>query len=185
MEDSRFQLGEHLKRNNFFSGRVLRAEDFQAEQQYFLEKHRLHNRLLLGFGVVTGLEVSIDKSSKNERVIRVKPGMAIDCLGREIILSEFLEISVPACVDLKYVCIRYAEKETDPISVGDGDGPRNSKIEESFEIALERLNPTRGHRRRKSRWLSCDKPHAIPLARLKHMSSGCRVDGRYHRPAIG
>jgi len=185
MRDPQFQLAERPKRNNFFSGRLLTAEDFQAEQQYFLEKHRLHNRLLLGLGVVTGLEVSVDKRSKNERVIRVKPGMAIDCLGREIILIELLEISVPARADVKYVCIRYAEKETDPIPVGDGDGPRNSKIEESFEIVLERLNPTRGHRRRRSRWLSCGQPHAIPLARLKHASNGCRVDGRYHRPAIG
>jgi hypothetical protein len=182
MKDPRFQLGEYPKRNNYFFGRLLTAEDFQAEQQYFREKHRLHNRLLHGFGVVTGLEVSIDKRSKSKGVIRVRPGMAIDCVGREIILSEHLEISVPAGADVKYVCIRYAEKETDPIPVG--DGLRNSKIEESCEITFQGANPTRGHRRRKSRWLSCAQEHAIPLARLKHTSSGCRVDGRYHRPAI-
>jgi hypothetical protein len=185
MKDPRIQLGEHLKRNNFFSGRVLSAEDFQTEQQYSLEKHRLHNRLLVGLGVVTGLEVSIDNSAKGKNVIRIDPGLAIDCLGREIMVCERLEISVLACGDIKYVCIRYAEKETDPIPVGDGDSPRNSKIEESFEIVLERLNPTRGHSRRRSRRLSCGQHHAIPLAKLKHMSSGCRVDGRYHRPAIG
>jgi hypothetical protein len=185
MKDPRFQLGEYPKRNNFFFGRLLTAEDFQAEQKYFLEKHRLHNRLLVGFGVVTGLEVSTDNSAKDKNVIRVKPGMAIDCLGREIILSEHLEIRVPANADLKYFCIRYAEKETDPIPFGDADGLRNSKIEESCEITFQDANPTRGHRRRKSRWLTCAQDHAIPLARLKHTSSGWRVDGRYHRPAIG
>ena len=185
MKVSRFQPCDYPKRNNYFSGKLLTAEDFQTEQQYFLEKHRLHNRLLVGFGIVTGLEVSTDNSAKDKNVIRIDPGLAIDCLGREIMVCERLEISVLACADVKYICIGYAEKETDPIPVGDGDGPRNSKIEESFEIVLERLNPTRGHRRRRSRWLSCGQPHAIPLARLKHASNGCRVDGRYHRPAIG
>jgi hypothetical protein len=185
MKDPRIQLGEHPKRNNFFSGRVLSAEDFQAEQQYFLEKHRLHNRLLVGFGIVTGLEVSTDNSAKDKNMIRIDPGLAIDCLGREIMVCERLEINVPGNAETKYVCIRYAEEETDPIPVGDGDGPRNSKIEDSFEIVLERLNPTRGHSRRRSRCLSCDQHHAIPLAKLKHTSSGCRVDGRHHRPAIG
>jgi hypothetical protein len=185
MKDPRFQLGEYPKRNNYFFGKLLTAEDFQAEQQYFLEKHRLHNRLLVGFGVVTGLEVSTDHSSKDKTVIRIDPGLAIDCQGREIMVCELLEISVPVNEDTKYVCIRYAEKETDPIPICDEDGLRNSRIEESSEITFQGTNPTRGHRRRKSRWLTCAQDHAIPLARLKHTSGGCRVDGRYHRPAIG
>ena len=185
MKDAQFQLGEYPKRNNYFFGRLLTAEDFQTEQQYFREKHLLHNQLLHGFGVVTGLEVSVDKRSRGKAVIRVRPGMALDCLGREIILGEHLEISVPTGADVKYVCIRYAEKEIDPIPICDEDGLRNSKIEESSEITFQGANPTRGHRRRKWRWLTCARDHAIPLARLKHTSSGCRVDGRYHRPAIG
>ena len=78
MKDPRIQLSEYLKRNNFFAGRLLTAEDFQAEQQYLREKQRLHNRFLLGFGVVAGLEVSIDRSAKSETVVRVAPGLAID-----------------------------------------------------------------------------------------------------------
>ena len=184
MKDPRLQLSEYLKRNNFFAGRLLTAEDFQAEQQYVSEKHRLHNRLLVGFGVVTGLEVSIDRKAKSEPVIKVTPGLAIDCVGREIILTETLEIRVPSSEDVKYVCIRYAENEIDPIPVPGADGPRNSKIEESFEIIFQAVNPTRGHRRRKSRWLACGQDHAIPLARLKQAPDTLRVDGRYHRPSI-
>src|ERR1700720_51428 len=105
MKDAQFQLGEYPKRNNYFFGRLLTAEDFQTEQQYFREKHLLHNQLLHGFGVVTGLEVSVDKRSRGKAVIRVRPGMALDCLGREIILGEHLEISVPTGADVKYVYI--------------------------------------------------------------------------------
>ena|SRR2546427_3785630 len=185
MKVSRFQLCDYPKRNNYFSGRLLTAEDFQTEQQYFLEKHRLHNRLLVGLGVVTGLEVSTDNSSKDKNVIRIDPGLAIDCLGREIIVCEQLEITVRANAGAKYVCIRYAEKETDPIPIGDGDDLRNSKIEESFEIIFEQLNPARGHRRRKSRWLACGQHHAVTLARLKQASGRWRVDGRDHGPVVG
>ena len=184
MKDPRLQLSEYPKRNNFFSGRLLTAEDFQAEQQYLSEKRRLHNRLLVGFGVVTGLEVSIDRKAKSETVIKVTPGLAIDCLGREIIIIEAFKIKAPTNADVKYICIRYAENETDPIPVPGADGPRNSKIEESFEIIFQTVNPTRGHRRRKSRWLTCGQDHAIPLARLKQAPDTLRVDGRYHRPSI-
>ena len=184
MKDPRLQLTEYPKRNNFFAGRLLTAEDFQAEQKYFRDKHQLHNRFLVGFGVVTGLEVSIDRTGKSEPVIKVAPGFAIDCLGREIIILETFKIKAPSNADVKYVCIHYAERETDPIPVPGGDCPRNSKIEETFEITFQAANPTRGHRRRKSRWLTCGEDHAIPLARLKH-TGACRVDGRYHRPSIG
>ena len=184
MKDPRLQLSEYPKRNNFFAGRLLTAEDFQAEQEYFRDKHQLHNRLLVGFGVVTGLEVSIDRSAKSETVIKVTPGLAIDCRGREIILLEALEIRVPSSEDVKYVCIHYAENETDPIPLPGADCPRNSKIEESYEIIFQAVNPTRGHRRRKSRWLTCGQDHAIPLARLKQAPGTLRIDGRYHQPSI-
>lgn len=46
-----------LKRLNYFYGQLLGAEDFRAEQNYFREKLKLHNRCLHGYGVVCGLRV--------------------------------------------------------------------------------------------------------------------------------
>ena len=46
-----------FKRLNYFYGQMLGAEDFRAEQNYFREKLKLHNRCLHGYGVVCGLRV--------------------------------------------------------------------------------------------------------------------------------
>src|SRR6185369_9680663 len=41
----------------YFYGQLLGVQDFQAEQNYFRDKLRLHNRCLHGYGTVCGLEV--------------------------------------------------------------------------------------------------------------------------------
>jgi len=46
-----------FRRLNYVYGQLLGVADFQAEQSYFREKQRLHNRCLHGFGVVCGLLV--------------------------------------------------------------------------------------------------------------------------------
>jgi hypothetical protein len=45
-------------RLRYFYGQMLHAKDFQAEQAYFREKQKLHNRCLHGAGVVCGLLVA-------------------------------------------------------------------------------------------------------------------------------
>ncbi|WP_419694223.1 hypothetical protein ACN2CC_26455 [Mesorhizobium muleiense] len=47
-----------FERLNYFYGQMLGAADFRAEQSYFREKLKLHNRCLHGYGVVCGLEVT-------------------------------------------------------------------------------------------------------------------------------
>jgi hypothetical protein len=49
-----------FKRLNYFYGQMLGAQDFQAEQHFFREKMKLHNRCLHGYGVVCGLRVIPD-----------------------------------------------------------------------------------------------------------------------------
>src|SRR5262249_27245113 len=46
-----------FRRLNYVYGQLLGVADFQAEQSYFREKQRLHNRCLHGYGVVCGLLV--------------------------------------------------------------------------------------------------------------------------------
>jgi hypothetical protein len=73
-------------RNHYFQGRLLSAADLQLEQDYHNKKRWLSNRLLLGAGVVTGLEVSSDKNDNSK--IQISPGLAIDPIGREIVVPE-------------------------------------------------------------------------------------------------
>jgi hypothetical protein len=76
------------RRNRYYTGRYLTAHDFRLEQGYFLNRHRLHNRLLHGWGIVCGLEVRPHPNPNCANHVIVQPGIAIDCCGREIILEE-------------------------------------------------------------------------------------------------
>jgi hypothetical protein len=75
-------------RNRYFTGRYLTARDFSLEQGYFLSRHRLHNRLLHGWGIVCGLEVGPHEHPNCTNHVVVQPGIAIDCCGREIVLEQ-------------------------------------------------------------------------------------------------
>ena len=70
-------------RNNYFYGKLLDVMHFQMEQAYFNRKRWLLNRLGLGSGVLCGLEVVVADDGQS---VWIRPGVAIDPLGREIIV---------------------------------------------------------------------------------------------------
>jgi hypothetical protein len=87
-----------VDRNRFFTGKFLTERDFNQEQAYFLARSSVHNRLLHDWGIVCGLEVNrlaSDSDPCYRRVVKVTAGMALDCCGRPVILSE-----TEHCVDL-------------------------------------------------------------------------------------
>lgn len=78
------------QRNRYFYGKLLTAEDFIAEQNYFNAKIRLMNRLLFGSGVIAGLNVI--KTDENGAAI--ESGVALDSAGREIIVPEPMIVKI-------------------------------------------------------------------------------------------
>jgi len=82
----------YFKRNNYWRGKLLTANDFLLEQSYFNRKRWLLNRTVSGWGVVCGLDVILQDSA-NDRII-VTPGVAIDACGREIVVHEAQEVSL-------------------------------------------------------------------------------------------
>jgi hypothetical protein len=76
-----------LERVRYFARQLITAEDMRAEQEYFLERLRRHNRLLHGWGVVCGLEVQAATGNAPWGV-RVAPGCAVSPQGDEICLAE-------------------------------------------------------------------------------------------------
>jgi len=80
------------ERNRYYTGKYMTARDFRDEQDYFLSRHRLHNRLMHGSGVICGLQVTPHRADCPGHVV-VSPGVAIDCCGRELVLHE--QIAVP------------------------------------------------------------------------------------------
>ena len=134
-KDKSFCEYNEFSRLRYFHGMLLDDKDFRAEQQYHAGKRRFLNRMLHGSGVVCGLEL---KGEKDKRWIKVTSGLAFDCSGNEIWVSEEQKIDLatllppkqkpkgePECKpvdagdDLKtyYIGVRYEEKPTSPVSV--------------------------------------------------------------------
>jgi hypothetical protein len=82
----------HVERPAFFDGQRLTADDLTAAASYARSMRQLHNRALHGWGVVAGLGVS---GARGERFVRLDGGFALDCAGRELLLTSAQELAVP------------------------------------------------------------------------------------------
>lgn len=76
---------DDIKRLYFYEKQFLRTQDFQDEQAYHIEMRRRHNIAHHTWGIVVGLNIIQDPTSK---VWSVQPGMAVDAFGREIIVFD-------------------------------------------------------------------------------------------------
>lgn len=76
------------RRNRYFSGKLLTVADYALEQRYHIERRWLINRMLHGWGVVSGLEVG----RRTEGGWRISAGMALDREGRELVVLEALDL---------------------------------------------------------------------------------------------
>lgn len=79
--------GDPFTRLRYAYGQLLGAEDFTAEQRYFLLRSRLHNAALHGYGTVWGLKVD-SQPNGTELQLTCAPGLAIDALGREVYVPQ-------------------------------------------------------------------------------------------------
>lgn len=96
-------------RNNYFSGKHIRAEDLTLEQNYFMNKVKQMNSELLGYGVVNGL--TIDKFNSRAQTIEVNPGIGVDSCGNVLVLYKKTIFQLPKkLVHGEYVYLRFLEK---------------------------------------------------------------------------
>lgn len=74
-------------RNNYFEGKRLTADAFRVEQDYLIDRRRLLNRAIHGWGVVYGFGMQVAASDEDGSVgrIQVGPGLALDACGRELV----------------------------------------------------------------------------------------------------
>ena len=91
-----------MKRVNYFVGQLLGLDDFRVEQQYHREKRKMHNRFLHGWGVVSGLQVSVADGA-----LRVEPGLALDCEGNEVLVLTPVACRLPQSRTSAYLTILY------------------------------------------------------------------------------
>jgi len=72
-------------RNAYYYGQLLGVANLELEADYGIGLRRMLNCLVLGWGVVCGLDVEAnDEGTK----VRVLPGLGIDKTGRELVVPE-------------------------------------------------------------------------------------------------
>ncbi|MEM7584784.1 MAG: hypothetical protein AAF560_15440 [Acidobacteriota bacterium] len=106
-------------RNRFFNGKYMSAREFAREQDYFLSRHRLINRLHLGAGIACGLEVEPHPKPGCPGWVVVRAGVAVDGWGRELILREDTAFEVPdlASEGEMLIGLRYVEETVETVPV--------------------------------------------------------------------
>jgi hypothetical protein len=102
-----------MKRMNYFDHQFLRAKDFNDEQSYHQSRRYLHNRVLHTAGIAQGLQVRT--ADNRPSAVIVDSGIAIDILGREIVLANDKPLDLPNLTagNSLYLYIEYAEQQTD------------------------------------------------------------------------
>ncbi|MFA4902799.1 MAG: hypothetical protein WC600_08640 [Desulfobaccales bacterium] len=154
-----------MERVNYFPRQLITANDMIQEQEYFREKLRAHNRLMHGWGVVSGLVVTYS----NGKIVTIDRGFALSQQGDEIYVREpqtldlsqsFQETSSdcdgiirnPSPInseETRYIAIRYHECMIRPVRVmpahcGCEEAVcEYSRIRESFEIACCKEKPAK------------------------------------------
>jgi hypothetical protein len=114
-------MADPPRRVHFFAGQSLTADDLATEQEYHRGMRYLHNRLH-GYGTVSGLDVSVTSGG----LLEVSPGLAIDQLGREIVVTAPLTLTLslpaqpPARRWVRDVAIEWGESPDCPVPGLDG-----------------------------------------------------------------
>ena len=78
-------------RPRFFAGQLLTDTELTGLTTYMLDKQRLHNRYLHGYGVVCGLQVECDGCGPG---VIVRPGYALDQCGNDLVLPDSITVPV-------------------------------------------------------------------------------------------
>ena len=150
-----------LTRPHYFFGRLMSADDLRQEQNYHRTKHRRHNRLLHGHGIVRGLGVSLEPQPGQAPQVEVSPGVAIDPTGEELVVCDAVTRDVSVDGTVCFVTVSLVERSVDATPEGE-----HLRIDESAEIAVVEDVPD-GH---------------LAIARLRQRDAGWRTDPSF-RPA--
>ena len=122
-----------LTRPRYFSGQLLTAADLQAEQDYFRKKMRRHNLCVYGWGIICGLQVTLDP--KENSVVTVEPGCAIDRDGEELFVCEPVACKLSPNISVGYVSLNFCEK------VVAAAGQPNERVEEGVSVQFRQQAP--------------------------------------------
>lgn len=101
-------LRYRLERLQHRQGELLRSADFRDQQTVEAELRWWHNRSLHNtYGIACGLA-----ATQNGTQVMIAPGLAYDCFGRELLLPQPTELTLPAQPATVKLLMRYRETST-------------------------------------------------------------------------
>jgi hypothetical protein len=87
-------MTDATSRVHYFEEQFLRTQDFVDEQAYHVAARRRHNIAHHVWGIVVGLELVVD-----EGAVFLEPGLAVDGLGRELVVTSRRRLPQDAFAD--------------------------------------------------------------------------------------
>ena len=168
-------------RNHYFNGKLLVERDFVDEQIYHIAKRRMLNKVLHGDGTVCGLKLKQHPSPDCQtQYIYAEPGVALDCCGREIVLTKNEPINIQDLIkqqELKlddpvdlFVALQYRDVESEqvPVILPDCDcadaNQTANRIDECFSFKVFAREPGSTELVRPPIEAKLDWLHTIPLS---------------------
>lgn len=130
---------ECLCRPRFFAGQLLTDEDLNLLDRYVTGKNKLHNRHLVGWGVVCGLEVVCNPCN----MVTVRPGYALSPCGEDIVVCN--EAVVDVCALIKKCKDEERRRwECEPFGTGLGNEDCKNVYEDWVLTVRYEEKPSRG-----------------------------------------
>ncbi len=115
---------ECLCRPRFFAGQLLTDDDLKRLDYYITAKNKLHNRYLIGWGVVCGMDVVCNAC---DGLVTVKSGYALSPCGEDIVICS--DASVDICSMIQK-CTRKQPSNCQPAQPASGADPCSSTTEQ-------------------------------------------------------
>ena len=142
------ELSQPFKRINFFRGFLTTEQDWNDATAYHVDKHRMHNRLFHGFGIVPGHagDLKVQARGKGELAVENLPGLCVDGSGNEIIISD-PEIKAINPLDYKlpqtvYLVAKYYEELSDFIAYKENlEYKGHRRVSEVARIEVQVVEP--------------------------------------------
>ena len=142
----------------YFAGQLLSPADLEDEQDYSRNKHRRHNLLLHGTGIVSGLDVTVEPQLNGDALAVVSPGVAIGPDGEELVVCDRLTSKMSPGLSSSFVTLHLAERPG-----ATQVGGQASRVEEVAEVVVRGDIPS-GH---------------LVLARLERVNGSWVLDGTF------
>ncbi|NHZ64616.1 hypothetical protein [Massilia genomosp. 1] len=154
-------------KNRYFSGKRLTPDALRVEQDYQVERRRLLNRAMHGWGVVYGYPVALAAAASGAGTadgrLAIGAGLALDRMGRELLQTGQLVVALDDMLELPggtgdcwLLRVHYAERLVAPVSVTDacsGERAQWDHVCETVRYSLQQVPCA-----------ACCKPQACELA---------------------